>query len=246
MESHQTKNDLYIFSEKFGMCIRIKPNGYIPRSGFLLINALEKESFINKNVIDMGCGETGIIAHYLHSRSAQHVIGVDIDSDAISHVRTSSDQSSEIEWIVSDLFEKINEKFDFLISNPPQMPTSPENRFRLKDFHDSPGDSGRETIIRILKEAKKFIKTGGHIFMIIFDFLGIKKSFNLEPSLEEIANINGFNCEIVSNNKQVIRIGGQTEKNIPWIKKVYPGYSFTADEQGNLYHNVVVVKFSLL
>lgn len=236
------KGNQYIVSEFFDLFIKVKKYGYIPRSGFALIQTLENFQFERKSALDIGCGETGIIAHYLRARNATKVTGLDIDYRVIDHAKNCSNKSTEIDWIVSNLFENIHNQYDVITCNPPQMPTPIEVRKSLKDLHDSPGDSGQETINEILKQGKIYLNKDGVIIMIIFDFLGIMESYNSKPSIKDNALAAGFQCETIASLKQKIRPGGKTEQNLDWIKFIYPKYVFNKDGEG-YYHQVHIVKF---
>ncbi|MBU4026509.1 methyltransferase, partial [Patescibacteria group bacterium] len=237
-------NSLYIISERYNIFIKVKHGGYIPSSGFLLIDSLGKFEFNGKSVIDIGCGETGILAHYLFAREASSVVGIDIDPSAIAHAKHSSNVSDYITWIVYDAGNILtNNKFDVIISNPPQMPMSFELRKQLKDWHDSCGDTGIELITQIIKRASTGLRSGGEIFILVFDFLGVRESYNNTLSIEEIGCRYGFSCEIIKSYPKTVRKGGQTEKSISWIKHVYPKYRFGRDTEGNLCYNALTVRF---
>jgi len=237
------EDNLYVASDNLALCIKARRNGYIPRSGLLLTDYLWQIDLTNTTVLDLGCGETGILAHYALARRA-NVTGVDIDPSAIVHVRNSSNKSGEITWIISDLFSNLNGcKFDVIISNPPQMPMPFEERRKLKDWHDSSGNTGQEAIIKILKTAPLHLNINGEIIILIFDFLGVKERFGPPLSIREISYQNGFSCEVVGSYPKLVRKDGQTEKNIPWIKKIYPEYYFEKDVEGNYRYNVLIVKF---
>ena len=238
-------DNLYIISNKYSLSIKVRPNGYIPKSGLLLIESLNKFNFSGKSVIDIGCGETGIIAHYLSSRMATQVLGIDIDPIAINHVMNSSNISSQINWMLGDFCSLEINQFDIMVSNPPQMPMSDINRKKLNNYHDSPGKSGQEMILNILTKSIHHLNQNGSVFMIIFDFLGIKETYNSLPSIESVVSRYGFSCDIIDTYPSVIRCGGQTETNLPWIKHFYPKYNFIKDDTGNILYNTMVVKFQI-
>lgn len=236
-------DDLYIVSEVINLFIRVRAGGYVPKSGFMLIESINKFDFTDKMVVDIGCGETGIVAHYIYTQNARSVVGVDIDEVAINHVKNSSNFSNRIEWILGDFRDIKNGAFDVIVSNPPQMPMSTADRVKLDNCHDSPGETGREMIVEILKTSANILNKGGRIFMLIFDFLGVDRSFNNDLSLKEICADYGFSCEIVGTYPKIIEEYGQTGKNIPWIKNIYPYYFFETNKDGNLFHNILVVEF---
>jgi len=243
MQSEQTDN-LYVVSEKLDICVKVKHGGYIPRSGLLFAECLNRFDFKDCAVADIGCGETGILAHYAFNCGADPVVGADIDPSAIAHARSSSDKSSKICWIISDLFSNLNGlKFDVIFSNPPQMPMPFKRRKDLKDWHDSSGSTGRETVLRIIEESPVYLRVKGRLYVLIFDFLGVEKSFNSCPSFKKVASQYNLSCRVISSYKKNIREGGQTQKSIPWIKEIYPKYKFKKDSSGNLIYNILIVEF---
>jgi methylase of polypeptide subunit release factors len=222
---------LFVLSERFDLFIQLKPGGYTPKSAFLLISSLYDFDFSCKKVLDFGCGETGILAHFAHVQGAEEVTGIDIDPAAIEHVKTCSNVSHEIQWITSDFQGLSLNKFDLIITNPPQMPMPTTKRDLLLDWHDSPGEEGTEVIFNILEQSS----CDCDIFMIIFDFL--------KKAVEEKAKHLGFNMSVKTKTRKAVRPGGQTEKNLGWIKKMYPNYQFI-EKADKLYFDILVIKFS--
>ena len=239
------KDKLYVVLDDFDLCIAIKKDGYIPKSALHLIKCVNQFDLAKKRVLDLGCGETGILAHYAFARKAKQVVGVDIDPSAIAHVKKASVKSSRIRWVVSDLFYNLgNCLFDIILTNPPQLPMSDYNRMELADWHDVSGPTGRELILRILKEGHRNLDHGGEIYMLIFDFLGITQSFNSMPGLAEISKELGYSCVVLQNFPVLIRVGGKIEKNLAWIRQIYPCYTFQQSELG-LHYNISIVRFKL-
>ena len=132
---------------------------YEPREdSFLLQKWVEKIAF--GKVIDIGTG-SGIQAEVARAR------GLDV---------TTTDINVEVNCdIHSDLFQKVEGKFDTIIFNPPYLP---------EDEHDTDvanvgGKEGYETIIKFLEQAKEHVTREGIILLlfsslskpqIIFDF----------------------------------------------------------------------------
>ncbi len=241
----KNNKDFFIFSEKLNILIKIKKNGYIPKSGFMLIDSIKDIDFSKKNILDIGCGETGIITHYLYLKNPKNITGIDIDKKAIKHVSKSSNFSKKIKWIPGDFKILRGKKFDVVVSNPPQMPIFNFSLQKEKNYHDSSGSTGRETIIDILKLAPHLLRKNGNIFMLIFDFLGIEESFNNNPSIKNIAKNLGISCNIIDSHKKIVNKNGKTFENIEFIKSIYPMYRFKTNEQGELYFNVYTVQFKI-
>ncbi len=245
MRSRDGDDQEYVVSVDLSICVNVKKGGYRPKSAFLLTSCLNQFNVEGKIVLDLGCGETGIIAHYALARGAKKVIGVDIDPSAIAHANRASLASCKIMWVVSDLFGNLGKrKLDMIITNPPQMPMSDVDRTRLLDWHDTSGPTGRELILKTLEEGRSFLNPHGEIFLLVFDFLGVKKSFNSSPSLFEIAESLGYSCEVLENYSRMVRLGGQTAKNLAWINEVYPRYEFRR-RGGNISYGVSVVRLKI-
>ncbi len=226
-----------IKSERFNFSVKIKKDGYIPRSGLLLIDCLN-EFTVNGAILDIGTGETGILAHYMRARGADKVVACDKDALAIKYIQDVSEDKN-ISWIISDVFLNIKRyKFGCIVSNPPQMPMLVKN-----NLHDYGGHDGRDIILKIIKNAAHYLRLNGRLFMLCFDFLGLTERFNPKPSISEIALNHNLTCKVIKKYQRRIRIGGKTEKNLPWIKKIYPKYKFKKFLSGDFYHNIFILEF---
>ena len=82
--------------------------------------------------------------------------------------------------IKSDLFEKINGKFDLIVFNPPYLPLD-EREPEDSRIATTGGEKGSEIINKFLKQAKNYLKKDGKIFLVSssltkgLDFSGYKK-----------------------------------------------------------------------
>lgn len=120
------KDQLYLQFVDSEITIKVKTGGYIPRSGLLFIDYLSQIP-LQGSVLDLGTGETGILAHYAYNREAKRIVGIDLDQSAIKHAQKSTITPTLIEWYYGDLFEPLQKKidrFDYILTNPPQMPTT--------------------------------------------------------------------------------------------------------------------------
>lgn len=228
----------FLVSDFHGINLEIKKNGYVPKSGLIFIRFLNGIK-IHGNVIDIGTGETGILAYYLKIRGAENVTACDVDIDAIIHASKASEIGKEINWIVCDTLDPINRslKFDIIVSNPPQMPM----QFPGK-LHDYGGLDGRDVINKLVKNAKNYLADYGKMYLLCFDFLSIIKKYGHDNTLISIANENGLELNVVAKFIRKIRKGGETEKNLQWINKTYPLYKFHEDKMGNLIHRIYIVR----
>jgi release factor glutamine methyltransferase len=131
---------------------------------YLMINFIKKYfKEINnkdKNILEMGCGNC-LISETLRDLGFGNILCSDINKDAVKLAIKKGFKYSE-----GNLFEKINEKFDFIIFNPPYLPE--DNREDSESsLITSGGKKGDEIILEFLKKSKYFLKEEGKIFIII-------------------------------------------------------------------------------
>jgi release factor glutamine methyltransferase len=147
----------------YGFQIKTSGKIYEPaEDSFLLISALQKTDLKNKNVLEIGTG-SGIIALFA-ARFAKSVLAVDINPEAIKCAKENAARNKikNIEFVKSDLFKNIEEKFDIIIFNPPYLPDDA----LTKDIALDGGKDGRKVIERFLKDAPKFLNPRGKIFLL--------------------------------------------------------------------------------
>lgn len=152
-----------------------QPDGFVPKMGLVLAHYVQKY-MQGKKVLDVGTGETGILAIHAAIHGASKVVGVDIDEKAVAWAEHNGvlNGFDGITWRVSDVFSGIEEeKFDVIVSNPPQTPMP------LGLPHDWGGVDGRRIVERIIMESPRYLIPGGQLFLILFDFLGIERKYGL-------------------------------------------------------------------
>lgn len=231
---------LKYINRKYSFRLKIKKDGYVPKTGLILCQATSK--IVNKkSVLDLGTGETGVVAISSAKYGATSVIGSDIDNGAVKWAKYNArlNHVANSKWINSDLFREIDGKFDLITSNPPQMPM-------LKgSLHDFGGRDGRKVINKIIKLAPKYLLLNGELIMVIFDFLGVDKDYGFRTSIFQLLRKSGFKPSIIAKIKRVVSSTGKTMESIPLINKKYPEYVFRKNKRGELYHQAYVVKGSL-
>ena len=241
IESTPSETNLYYKDNgSAGLVIKIQPHGKPPKTGLYLSQQL-KSLVKDKKVLDLGTGESAILALFGARYGAKAVVACDVDKDILNAAKDNSDLNNltNIKVIQSNLFTNINEKFDLIVSNPPQLPMLSPSR------HDSGGQDGRLILERIINQSPKYLNERGQLVLLVFDFLGVDRSFNHSPSLFELLKNNGFSPTVLSTKKRLINPKGQTYKNLHHITETYPKYTFTQIGK-NLYHYIMVVKAELL
>jgi len=218
--------------------LRIRENGYIPKSGVFVAKCLNQLNICG-DALDIGTGETGFLAYYLKARGANNVIACDIDKKAIDWARQAGHCGTQILWVESDVFSSIGngQKFDLIVSNPPQMPMPVPG-----DPHDYGGRNGRDIIVKIVKGCQERLNENGKLVILCFDFLGVLDRLDSLPSLAEVIESECLKYSVIGECEREVRKGGKTEENIKWIKKVYPRYQFQKNRQGNLQYKMMVLE----
>lgn len=223
-----------------GYSLAIRPNGFIPRTGILLCQYLNTLKLNESFVLDVGTGESALIAIHCAILGATRVEAIDVDKVAIEWAQknlVTNNLTSKIELIKKSLCSYRSAiKFDFIVSNPPQMPIK-ENR----SIHDDAGQDGKFYLRGLIKLASHHLKPGGVLIFAAFDFLGIDTAYNRQLPVFQILKRNYFIPRIVRRVEREIRPDSRTARNLRWIKGIYPGYIFKRGANSHYYHKVLIV-----
>ena len=133
------------------------------------------EELVRGRVLDLGTG-SGIQAVAASLKpDVEYVLAVDINPEAVEAAKeraTHAGVISKIRFLVSDLFTNVKERFDWIIFNPPYLPTEGD----IDDLTWVGGENGGKTIERFLEGAKSHLLLSGSILMIVSSETGLKKS----------------------------------------------------------------------
>ena len=136
---------------------------YEPREdSFLLQEQVRK--FATGKVLDMGTG-SGIQALAALEKTGS-VEACDINKEAVDFLKEKG-----INAYQSDLFEKVEGKFDVIIFNPPYLPLDREEDEESRVVTTG-GERGHEIIERFLKEAKEYLNENGVILLVFSSLSG--------------------------------------------------------------------------
>ncbi len=89
------------------------------------------------------------------------------NSDELS----SGQRGERFEVIQSDIFSNVEGEFDFILANPPYIPTTRKNKIQKSVLKYEPksalfgGEDGLRYIRKFLAEAKNFLNPGGSLYM---------------------------------------------------------------------------------
>ncbi|RME31510.1 methyltransferase domain-containing protein [Candidatus Woesearchaeota archaeon] len=116
------------------------------------------------DVLDMGTGSGIQAVTAAACEAVQSVLAVDIDEEALVFAREHH-AHEKVSYRKSDLFSglKEEESFDTIIFNPPYLPNEEG------DEHPAlyGGKHGWELTVRFLKEAKRHLKAGGQVLLVV-------------------------------------------------------------------------------
>ena len=156
----------------YGLQILLDENVYEPAEDtFLLAETVKVRP--GERALDVGTG-TGLIA-LLMAKKARYVLGVDINPKAVELARKNARLNGikNVEFKVSDLFERVEGKFDVITFNAPYLPGRPEEPI---DFALVGGERGREVIDRFIAEVPDYLSAEGRVYLVQSSITGIEET----------------------------------------------------------------------
>lgn len=199
----------------------IGPQGFIPKSGICFYDVL-RSVCAHKKVLDLGCGELGIISLFALQNKANKVTAIDIDSRCVnwlSHIQKEYGLHN-LEVFISDMFQNVNDKYDIIVSNPPIMPM--EN-IDTQTVHDAGGKDGRLYLYKIIKEAYSYLNEKGSLYLSAFSFLGTDVQTGKQETIKEYAQSLGYrHFNVIKKVLKTLSPSSVTYQQLPYIKKIYP------------------------
>lgn len=111
--------------EFMGLEFKVNESVLIPRQDTEILVENVIKFCNNKSVLDMCTGSGCIIVSIGRYASARKLTAVDISLEALDVARYNANFNEvSVDFIQSDLFENVSEKFDVIVSNPPYIPKS--------------------------------------------------------------------------------------------------------------------------
>lgn len=171
----------YITGEQefMGLTFRVNENVLIPRQDTeILVEKVWKTLKPGMFILDMCTGSGCILISLLHQLPSCTGMGVDISKEALEVAKENgrrilTEAPGRVQWIHSDLFERVRGNFDVIVSNPPYIPTAEvEELMPEVRIHEPHGaldgmTDGLYFYRKIAIGAQECLKTGGALFLEI-------------------------------------------------------------------------------
>lgn len=170
-----------------------------------------KEAISKIEILDLctGSGAIGIsLAKFIKNSK---VTCTDISMKALQVAKLNAEKNlvhKNMEFILSDLFENLKERrFDIIVSNPPYIKTEVIGALQ-KPVQNEPhlaldgGEDGLNFYKKIIKDASKFLKPNGKIYLEI----GYDQKEDVIKLLENTNQYEGIKCiqDLVGNDRVII------------------------------------------
>lgn len=189
------------YQEFMGLTFKVTPDVLIPRQDTeILVEEVMRYLHDGMRILDMCTGSGCILLSLLHYSNDCEGTGCDISSEALAVAKENAVMlSKEAVFIQSDLFEYVEGKYDFIVSNPPYIPTDviPTLMEEVREHEPTEALDGREDGLyfyrKIIKEAGKFLCSGGMLFFETgFDQAGSVSRLMEEAGFSEVTVCRDF------------------------------------------------------
>ncbi len=191
----------YLTGEQVFMGLPFLVNSHvlIPRQDTeVLVEEVRKNLKPGKKVLDMCTGSGCILLSLVHFCTPFLAVGADFSLEALKVAKKNEEMlykggflkkgTKAVEWICTDMFEQIEEKFDCIVSNPPYIATTIIETLteEVKEYEPFSALDGKEDglfFYRILaKEAGNYLNSGGMLYLEIGSDQGEKVSALLKEN----------------------------------------------------------------
>ncbi|MDO4778127.1 MAG: peptide chain release factor N(5)-glutamine methyltransferase [Tissierellia bacterium] len=194
----------------FGYDFKVTEDVLIPRPETeILVEMILKNNLHGKRILDIGTG-SGAIALTIDLESRKKgqipcVTAVDISEEAIKIAKYNAENlGANVDFIQSDLFEKVEEKYDIIVSNPPYITEKDYKGLEKELFYEPKlalvgGVKGYEIYDRIIESAKSKMNEKA---MIVFEI-----GYDQGEIVSDILKKNGFfNVKVFKDFNKIDRI----------------------------------------
>ncbi len=166
--------------EFYGLPFRVTPDVLIPRpeTEHLVESVLElAPRFAQPRIVDVGTGSGAIAVALAHKLPDSHITAIDVSEAALDLARENASRNGvaeRIRFLQGDLLAPVaGETFDFVISNPPYVPSADGETLAVEVREYEPGlalfagEDGLEIYRRLIPDACEILASGGFIALEI-------------------------------------------------------------------------------
>lgn len=163
-------------AEFMGLEFLVNNRVLIPRQDTeILVEEVMRHLTDQSRILDVCTGSGCILFSLLHYSNGCTGVGVDLSWDALAVAERNRDrlEIEGAELIQSDLFEAVEGKFDFIVSNPPYIASDQikelmeEVRLHEPVMALDGGEDGLFFYRKILEKGPAYLKRGGEMFLEI-------------------------------------------------------------------------------
>ncbi|VVB56799.1 putative S-adenosylmethionine-dependent methyltransferase [uncultured archaeon] len=158
------------------LLLTIPSSVYLPSDDTeMLAQAAQSQVPPGSSVLEIGTGSGAVILSLAKSgKKFKQLVAVDLNPDAVETAKKNAKEneidSKSVSFLQSDLFSSLpaSSKFDFILFNPPYLPTSKLDKVKgaLNSALDG-GPDGLKTVRPFLAEAGKHLAPGGNILLVV-------------------------------------------------------------------------------
>jgi len=164
------------------LIIKTTTSVYEPSDDSYLLVAHSKA--LKGKILEIGCGSGIVSLSNAFENPKNTVLGIDVNPDAVKCASENAklNKIKNAKFMESDLFSELDkkEKFDFILFNPPYLPTKKEDRVMGKlNLALDGGRSGRRVLDRFLEEFEKYLKPRGQLLLIHSSLNNHKKTIKI-------------------------------------------------------------------
>jgi ribosomal protein L3 glutamine methyltransferase len=165
----------YLLKEAWfaGLSFYVDERVLIPRSPFAELIAERFEPWLDPTavhrILEIGTGSGCIAIALARAFPDSRVVAGDLMADALAVARINLERHAmedRVELVQSDLYERVEGRFDLIVSNPPYVPLEEVAGLPGEYTHEpgialASGDDGLDTSRRILQDAARYLTDGG-------------------------------------------------------------------------------------
>lgn len=183
-----------------GLTFSVNEHVLIPRQDTeILVEEVLKELHDGMRVLDMCTGSGCILLSLLHYSNDCEGLGVDLSADALEVAGRNvlkvltPEKAEHAHFLQSDLFEKVEGKFEIIVSNPPYIASAEVEKLmpEVRDHEPRMALDGTEDGLyfyrRIIEEAGKHLVSSGMLFFEI--------GYDQGQAVSELMRTEGY-CEV--------------------------------------------------